>query len=79
MPTLSPTLHHSNWVLHSGPKDVGSKHSGKILNIHLVFIGVRLNLIQKPEQTEAKNQNLCSRVTSPALTAPVGFYSVKLE
>lgn len=42
---LSPTLHHGDWVLHSGPKDIRSEHSGQILDTHLILIGVRLNLI----------------------------------
>lgn len=54
MLTLTPTLHHGDWILHSGPKYIGSKHSGQILNTHLILTGVRLNLIQKPEQTEPK-------------------------
>lgn len=85
MLTLSPTLHHSNWILHSGPKDIGSKHSGQILNTHLIFIGVRLNLIQKPEQTESKAERISTHVKSSVLTAllKIGrnplflFYSVK--
>lgn len=58
MQTSSLTLHHGHWVLHSGSKDVGSKHGGQILNTHLILIGVRLNLIQKPEQTEPKASHI---------------------
>lgn len=50
----SLTLHHGDWILHSGPKDIRSKHSGQVLNTHLILIGVRLHLIQKPEQTQPK-------------------------
>lgn len=42
-----PTFHDGDRVLHLGSKDIWSKHSGKILDTHLVLIAVRLDLIQE--------------------------------
>lgn len=53
--TSSQTLHHGNWILHPGPKDIWSKHSGQILNTHFILTGVRLNLVQKPERDKPKS------------------------
>lgn len=55
--TCSPTLHHGDWILHSGTKDIRSKHSGQVLNTHLILTGVRLDLIQKPEQRDYQKKN----------------------
>lgn len=45
-----PTFHDSDRVLHLGSKDIWSKHSGEVLDTHLVLIAVRLDLIK--ESTE---------------------------
>lgn len=45
LPLTLPTFHDSDRVLHLGSKNVWSKHSGEVLDAHLVFVAVRLHLI----------------------------------
>lgn len=41
------TFHDGDRVLHLRPEDVWSKHSGEVLDAHLVLVAVRLDFVEE--------------------------------